>query len=239
MQATVLAPTKDDIDYYGLLYACQRTRQEFALYADDGSFAAKGRMGSCPLYWNPATFADFSFMPREGLVTFPDGYLYTKKYGRLVCWDPVYYDKPMDTATRPDVLYKIQRLIDEAIDYITPHCDAILLMNQNPGSLMIQGDSSLPVYVCPSMTPKELAEFLRANSPFRRFMVPFGAQELFSDDDTGYAPYVRNYVDAFAEEGLEMLSPFFDAHLIEYVLDCTSPDDRPLIMEVLSEKNLY
>lgn len=137
------SPSKDDIDYYGLYHSCQQTRGNFALYKL-GEYAARGRVGTSPLYWDRKTLT-FSFVPQSGLEDFPPGYLFNVKQNRLVCWDSMYFDKPLET--RPDALARIEKLIESAIRFLQPKTDAFLL-SAGCGSRVINQyiDDDKPAY---------------------------------------------------------------------------------------------
>lgn len=127
------APNEYDIDYFGLQFACQRTRGNFALYKK-GDYAARGRVGTSPLYWNPKTKV-FSFVPHEDLKEFPAGHLYNFEQDRLVCWDSMYFDKPM-SFTSKDAITNVELLIKSAIRFLEPKVDGIL-MSAGCGSRII------------------------------------------------------------------------------------------------------
>lgn len=127
------APNEYDIEYFGIQYACQKTRGNFALYKP-GDYAARGRVGTSPLYWNPTTKV-FSFVPHKDLEEFPAGHLYNFEHNRVVCWDSMYFDKPM-SFTSPDAVTAIELLIKSAIRFLEPKVDGVL-MSAGCGSRII------------------------------------------------------------------------------------------------------
>jgi len=126
------APTEDDIEYFGLYESCVNTSGNFSLFKE-GEYAAKGRMGTSPLYWNRADRI-FSFIPGDGLVDFPDGHLYNVKQDRLVCWDPVYFDKPLNT--HHDSTNRITKLFKDAVRRCELKSDAFI-MSAGCGSRLV------------------------------------------------------------------------------------------------------
>lgn len=118
------APNEYDINYYGIQYACQKTRGNFALYKQ-GEYAARGRVGTSPLYWNQKTKV-FSFVPQKGLDEFPPGHLYNFEQDRIVCWDSMYFDKPLP-FTSPDAITSVELLIKSAIRFLEPKIDGFLI----------------------------------------------------------------------------------------------------------------
>lgn len=261
------APTEEDIDYFGLYSACKNTRGEFALFKD-GKYAARGRIGMSPLYWNREELI-FSFTQTSpDLEEFPEGHLYNAEQDRLVCWDPVYYDKPM-TVKVDEAVSRIRAILKDSIEFRLDQCDAFLL-SAGAGSRLI--DTFLPDDSIHSYTisfspgtcfdvenihrenrtilyfdettkyPKNLdlseapmyilARYLKNTTNNRKFLCGLGCTELFSSS-ADYRPYVKHVTEQFSKFGLEVYSPFFDAHLIEYVLDVTSPHDRPMILRKL------
>lgn len=253
-------PSESNIDDFGLYTACQMTRGSFALY-EPGKFAAKSRVGGTPLFWNPNT-CKFSFSnddDDESLVEFPSGYIYDFERDRLVCWDSMYYDKPI-----PGDFYKsvstIRRLIEEAIEFRLPKCDAFL-MSSGCGSRIVENyidpemwaytivyrhgssmdgdmvyrdkrvivyfdddDQGEPMYI--------LAKYLRANTRCKRFMTGICCTELFADS-LDFRPCMKQVTDQFAKFNLEISSPFFDVHVVDYVLEYTVPEQRPRILKEL------
>ncbi len=117
-------PTDDNIEDFGLYTACQMTRGNFALYKPK-EYAARGRVGMSPLYWNPETLV-FSHKPERELIDFPPGYLFDVARNRLVCWENMYYDKPLSTPVDTAVK-NIRSLIKDAIQFREDICDAFLL----------------------------------------------------------------------------------------------------------------
>lgn len=259
------SPTVDDIEYFGLYDACKNTRGNFAVFKN-GEYAAKGRTGSSPLYWN-RTNCVFSFSPDDDLEEFPDGHLYNVKCDRLVCWESMYFDKPLKTRTN-DAIVKITGLLGDAVRFRASKTDALLL-SAGCGSRLIdkflEGDEpSYTVAFSPGTcfdvdkisrenrtilyfdetteypdgldldeaSMYVLARFLKKTTNHRKFLCGLGCTELFNPS-IDYRPYVSHVVDQFAKFGLELYSPFFDTHLMEYVLDMTDPNDRPRILRAL------
>lgn len=250
-------PTEDDIDYFGLYDSCLETRGNFAVFKD-GEYAAKGRVGTTPLYWNRDERI-FSFVPMESLVEFPDACLYNVKQNRLVCWDPMYYDKPMPSKIN-DAVHRLTRLLNDAVEFRLEKCDALLLSKGSGARLVdkfISDEEEFPSYTaafCPGergeeLVPRQnrtivyyddeeaddmyvLARHLKNTTSHRKFLCGLGCAELFSNSDT-FRPYVNHVVDHFTKFGLEVYSPFFDSKVMEYVLDMTRPEDRPTILEIL------
>jgi asparagine synthetase B (glutamine-hydrolysing) len=258
------APTEDDIEYFGLYEACVRSIGNFSLFKD-GDYAAKGRTGTSPLYWNRDDQI-FSFVPGDGLVDFPDGHMYNMKHDRLVCWDPLYFDKPLDT--HHDSIIRISKLLRDAVNKCEIKSDAFI-MSAGCGSRLIdqfldedkyaytvafspgtcfdvenfdRENRSIVFFDETTKYPSELdsdeapmyvlARYLKNTTNHRKFICGLGCTELFSPS-TDFRPYVKHVVDQFAKFGLEVYSPFFDRHLMEYVLDMTNPLDRPGILDDL------
>jgi asparagine synthetase B (glutamine-hydrolysing) len=247
-------PTDEDIDYFGLYQACKNTRGDFAIFSRDGSLAARGRTGTTPLYWNHNKRL-FSFWPNdeEGFEEFPEGYLYNAKHDRVVCWDPMYYDKPLG-VTIDEAVASIEGLLKEAIQFRIDKCDAFLL-SSNDGSILIDSflepgtidaytvfQSDVPgvefienqnrtmVFVDEENTMYELAKFLKKETSHTKFLCGLGCKELFRDcENEDFFVFLR-LVNEFAKFDLEVYSPFLDAHVMEYVLDMTKPDMRPRIL---------
>jgi len=241
-------PTDDDIAYFGFYQACKNTRGDFAIFSRDGSLAARGRTGTTPLYWNHKKRL-FSFWPNdeESLEEFPDGYLYNAEMDRLVCWDPMYYDKPLG-VTIDEAVTSIKILLKDAIQFRIDKCDAFLLSTDD-GSILIDSflepgtidtytafTSSEPgvefnedenrtmVFVNRGEDTKyELAKFLNNETTHRKFLCGIGCKELFSEN---FNPAMK--IDVGFD--FEMYSPFLDTHVMEYVLDMTKPDMRPRIL---------
>ena len=259
------APTEDDIDYYGLYQTCKNTTGEFALYKE-GKYAARGRIGVSPLYWNKDDLI-FSFTDTT-LEEFPPGHLYNVEQERLVCWDPVYFDKPMNLKI-DEAVSTIRLLLKDAIDSRVHEIDAFLL-SAGAGARLI--DRHIPDDIIHSYTiafspgtcfdvqniyrenrtilyfdettvyPKNLdlteapmyilARFLKNTTSDRKFMCGVGCTELFSSRDD-FRPYVNHISEQFSKFGLSLYTPFFDSRLMEFVLDMTSPNDRPKILQKL------
>ena len=126
------APSEIDIDYFGLYESCRSTTGNFALFKD-GEYAAKGRVGTSPLYWNREECI-FSFVPCDTLDDFPDGHLYNVKQDRLVCWDPLYFDNPLNT--HHDSTNRIIRLLKDAVKRCEVKSDGFI-MSAGCGSRLI------------------------------------------------------------------------------------------------------
>jgi asparagine synthetase B (glutamine-hydrolysing) len=89
-------PCQEKINEDGIVSACNETSGNFALIKP-GEYAARGRFGTSPLYWDPLK-KTFSFRPRKGLVDFPPGCVYFFEYDRMVCWDDPWFEKPSGTT---------------------------------------------------------------------------------------------------------------------------------------------
>ena len=256
-------PTENEIDEFGLYYACQRKHGNFSLFKD-GEYAAKGRVGTSPLYWNRG-LGLFSFVPGNELVEFPHGHLYNFGYDRLVCWDPMYFDKPCKKMTNAS------EEVGQMLSYITQKYDAdAFIMSSGCGSRIVdkflnpyitsytvgtlnsfdvlnvdRPNSVIVEYKEPSifMSMNEnpmysLAKYISENTKHKKLVCGLGCTELFRDSDN-FSPNVSHVVDQFAKFGIEIWSPFFDVTLMEYVLDSTKPEDRPGILNDLLEGDSY
>ena len=249
------SPSYEDIQYFGLFYSCQKTNGNFALYEKNGNFAARGRVGTSPLFWDRLK-RSFSFVPDEFLEEFPPGYLYDGK--RLVCWDPLYYDKPMHTDY-DEADFVIQKTLSTIVSELQHKVDAVIF-SSNDGSLMMSKyimRENLPAFTV-VVTPKEkepytnketnhtivysdgiapmydLAKYLKENTPYRKFMCGYGLDNLVKGDFHTFSNENMMFED-FSLFGLEMYSPFCDFRLVNYVLDCTDPNDRKkLLSQVIS-----
>jgi hypothetical protein len=264
------APSEVEIDTFGLYESCLNTSGNFSLFKD-GEYAAKGRVGTSPLYWNREECI-FSFVPGDRLDDFPDGSLYNVKQDRLVCWDNVYFDKPMNTHT--DSVYRISKLLRDAVKKCELKSDAFImsagcgsrLVNQfidedkwaytvafSPGTCFDvenfdRQNRSIVFFDETTKYPSDLdldeasmyvlARYLKNTTSHRKFICGLGCTELFSPSQD-FRPYVKHVVDQFAKFGLEVYSPFFDYPLMEYVLDMTSPEDRPELMDTLLGEEDY
>lgn len=265
------SPNEYDIEYYGIQYACQKTRGNFALYKQ-GDYAARGRVGTSPLYWNPKTKV-FSFVPHKDLEEFPAGHLYNSEHDRIVCWDSMYFDKPM-SFTSPDAVKNIELLIKSAVRFLEPKVDGVLVsagcgsrivdmyvrqdlpsytVAYSPGTSfdveeIYDQNRSIVYFDETSEYPKDLnddevpmyilARHLSTTTNHKKFMCGLGCYQLFNDS-TDFRPRINHIVDQFAKFGLEVYSPFFDNHVLEYVLDMTRPSDRPFILSsILGEEYL-
>lgn len=104
------------IGEFGVVSACDETVGNFALIKP-GEFAARGRFGTSPLYWNREK-KTFSFRPRKDLVEFPTGCVYFFEHDRIVCWDDPWFEKPLSTThDAVDVIRdKIQRAVYRFIE---------------------------------------------------------------------------------------------------------------------------
>lgn len=242
-------PSKDDIDYFGLLYSCQNTYGDFALYESDECYAARGRLGTSPLYWNPKTKSDFSFFQSEGLVDFPPGHLYDGK--RLVCWDHMYYDKPI--KTQYDAAKRIDRLLRVIIRELESKVDAFLFYPTTSSMLVMryierddvhaytaieEGDGEVVNEIDHTMVPGgfyELARYIKENTPHRKLLCGVGFSELFSDGKSEKYVHLSHLVKEFSKFGLEVYSPFCDVRLVDYIMDMTLPEDRKNLLQVTEE----
>lgn len=205
-------PSQEDIEYYGLLNACQRTNGEFAIYSD--TFAARGRIGTSPLYWNLDTLRNFSFVPSEfSPDEFPPGHLYDFYSDRLVCWDHMYYDKPHSCKEN-----RVHSLLKKIVSELEVKVDAILFGPEDTDMILNYGCENIPVLT--EWDPR----YLKENTPYRKFMCNLGYAELFNDGkkDRKLYPIVRE----FAKFGLELYSPFCDFRLVDYIMDMTLPEER-------------
>ncbi len=220
-------PNQEDIEYYGLLNSCQRTHGEFALYSD--SFAARGRIGTTPLYWNVDTLRDFSFTPSEfSPDDFPPGHLYDFSSDRLICWDHMYYDKPQSC---PGSRYRVPNLLTQVIGELEPKVDAILFGPEDKEGTVLIMD-----YCCenlPVVTDTD-AKYLSENTKYRKFMCSIGYSDLFEDGkkDRKLYPIVKE----FAKYGLELYSPFCDFRLVDYVMDMTLPEERKNLLQIVEDE---
>lgn len=201
-------PTKNDIDEFGLYYACQRTKGNFSLFIN-GECAARGRVGTSPLYWN-RPLGLFSFNPGIDLEHFPPGHLYDSLSDRLVCWDPLYYDAPMSTL----------KCASNDID--------ILLINAVKS---FRADAYISFYKSGILEKYiDVPLFDVTCDHHKRIITDLGCAELF-DDTTDFRPDVNMIVNKFEKIGVQIWSPFFNSDVMEYVLDCTFPEDRPRILK--------
>jgi hypothetical protein len=248
------APSEEDIAEFGLYYACQRSNGEFSLY-DDGAFAARGRIGLSPLYWN-REFGIFSFKPGKDLDEFPPGYLYNVEYDRLICWESVYFDKPMNTL--PCAVRDVRLLLNKAVNRY--RYDAFIV-SSGCGSRTISEfiyNDAIPtytvgtrhcydiensygddIYCSSSDNPMKVLAQNMANNGYKRVICGLGCFELFKDS-TNFHPTINHVIDEFAKHEIELWSPFFDISLVEYVLDKTLPEDREKIMySIIDEDELF
>lgn len=239
-------PTLDDIDYFGLLYACQRTNGNFALYDETNKIAARGRIGTSTLYWD-GKGGEFSFS--KGKYEFPPGHLYDGK--RLVCWDPLYYDKPMSNPVN-EARKKFQKLLKQIVHELEYKVDAVLFSTSD-GSIMMSEhfkNEDLQYYTHVTRVDDEeedtftnrefrhtlvftddFAKFLKEKTPHKKFMCGYGLDNLLNGDFSNATEYSK----PFTSIGLEVYSPFCDLRLVDYVLDCTDPKDRKkLLSQVIS-----
>lgn len=220
-------PSQEDIEYYGLLNACQRTNGEFAVYSD--SFAARGRIGTSPLYWNVYTLSDFSFEPSEDSPDeFPPGHLYDFASDRLVCWDHMYYDKPHSCKEN-----RVPKLLTKIVGELEPKVDAILFgPDDKEGAVLMLDYCSTYLPVVNECDP----EYLKENTKYRKFMCNLGYSDLFEDGKTDRKLYP--IVKEFAKFGLELYSPFCDFRLVDYIMDMTLPDERKNILQIVEDEAL-
>lgn len=245
-------PSESEIDYYGLLYACQRKTGEFALYSVRYGYAARGRMGTSPLYWNRHKL-EFSFEPKPGTRSFPPGYLYNFQEDRLVCWDHMYYDKPLRASD--DAVEHMNKILTEIVGELENKIDAILF-SPTEGSILatkyVEGNFQVYTFVnspgClqminPSHTcvhcenVSEFARFLKENTKHKKFICGIGYSELLNDGKKKRTLHESPFVKEFAKFGLEVYSPFCDFRIIEYVMDMTHTDERKkLLLQLLEDE---
>lgn len=258
------APTESDIREFGLYYACQKSHGNFSLFKD-GEYAAKGRVGTSPLYWN-RELGIFSFVPGKDLDEFPAGHLYKFLYDHLVCWDPLYFDNPCPTLST--AAFDVQTLIMSSINkykadafimssgcgsnvidkFIDPSVtsytigtfDSFDVKNViRPNSVIIEYKGGAPVFLSQNEKPMYLlAKYISENTKHKKLICGLGCTELFRDYES-FRPNVNHIVDQFAKFGLEIWSPFFDITVMEYVLDLTYPEDRPDILVDILEDDYY
>lgn len=255
-------PSLDDVQYFGLYEACKRTRGEFAIYDKDKCFAARGRFGMNPLYWNRDRIV-FSFEKVDNTFEeFPEGHLYDVNHDRLVCWDPVYFDKPLNSNIDESVI-AVRKLLNDAIDFRVHRCDAFLV-SDGYGSIVIDSFleknndiDSYSAFFNPDVEPcieydenlNRTAIFINKcyqnktidESLFRtlvRFVKNHTTHKKFLCGigcDELFSPdeSFKPDVSHFASSGIELSSPFLDSLLVEYVLDMTLPKSRPVILRKL------
>lgn len=245
-------PSENDIEYYGLLYACQQKTGEFALYSARYGYAARGRMGTSPLYWNRRTL-EFSFERKPGMRSFPPGYLYNFQEDRLVCWDNMYYDKPLRSTK--NTIDQIDKLLTEIVSDLEPKIDAILF-SPSEGSILatMYIEKNVHAYTAVNSTGclqminpshtcvhcenvSEFARFLKENTEHRKFMCGLGYSQLLNDGKKKRTVHDSEFVKEFAKFGLEVYSPFCDFRLVDYVMDMTHPDERKkLLLQLLEDE---
>lgn len=254
-------PTVDDIEYFGLYEACKRSRGEFAIYDKDGCFAARGRFGVNPLYWNRDSIV-FSFERiDQTFEEFPEGHLYDVNHDRLICWDPVYFDKPLNSNIDESVI-AIRKLLKEAVDFRVYKCDAFLHSGGHGSTLIdlflekkidtyssyfteeidqpcIEYDESMNmtmIFINKCFRNETIDEslintlmrFVKNHTTHKTFLCGLGCNELFSSTCDNFRPDVTKL-----GLGVDLCTPFLDAHLVEYVLDMTLPSSRPVILRKL------
>jgi asparagine synthetase B (glutamine-hydrolysing) len=115
-------PSVDTIEEFGVVSACYETNGNFALIKP-GEYAARGRFGTTPLYWN-RVHKIFSFRPRKGLDEFPSGCAYFFDHDRIVCWDDPWFEKPLNTSH--DATDVIRMHVKRAVDRFIGKTDAFL-----------------------------------------------------------------------------------------------------------------
>lgn len=243
-------PTRDDIDYYGLYYACQRTNGNFALFDSTEKIAARGRFELSPLFWS-STHGVFSFVRTDECPDeFPTGHLYNGE--KLVCWDAVYFDKPCNNYV-PIVL---RNTLVRCIQELDTKVDA-MLFNTDDGSMLVSKFSNKHAYsalntrsdyVMSERAGKDhtlifcgnlecLAKYLYENTNHKTFICGAGLNELFSPRPD-FSRLTR-LGEIFAKYGLEIYSPFLNYKLAGYVLDMTPPDERPKILRTLVDREIF
>lgn len=241
-------PSDEDIAYFGFYQACKNTRGEFSIFGD--GLAARGRFGTSPLFWNRQT-ALFSFEEGDGdLEEFPEGYLYDVAKDRLVCWEPMYYDKPLG-MTIDEAVFTLRNLLKDAIEFRIDKCDAFLL-SKDAGSILVDSflePGTIDTYTAfSSMEPgfyyddvqKRTIIFVEGGEDImgslstkflknKTVLSGLGCDELFSGDDDMFVKS-KSIVEHFSDR---VYSPFLDSHVVEYVMDMTKPDTRPRILTKL------
>lgn len=255
-------PTENDIDEFGLYYACQRTYGNFSLYKND-EYAARGRIGTSPLYWDRKT-QTFSFKPCENYEEFPSGNLYNCKNDRLVCWDPMYFDKPCKTLKNAhseiSLILKVviaknkfdgflcsagcgSRLVSSFLKNDVPSytvgftpgesIDVDYFDRHNRSIVYYDKTSKIPDELTENERPMYvLARHIAHTTNHKKLICGVGCTELFRDSNN-FKPKISHIVDQFAKFDIEIWSPFFDLNLMEYVLDTTHPEDRPFILSMI------
>lgn len=257
------APTEKDVTYFGLYHAVQMTESEFSLYKN-GEYAARGRIGTSPLYWNRG-LGIFSFKPDSDLIEFPAGHLYNFAQDRLVCWDPMYFDRPVKTLKCASVDIRIlvniainkyqadgflcsagrgSRFIEEFINndipsYTVGFDNSIDVENTFSTKLYIDESTQYPKDLTDNEKPMyALARYISTRTNHKKLICGIGCTELFTDS-YDFRPNVNHIVDQFAKFDLEIWSPFFDLTLMEYVLDTTDPEDREMILSEIVDEQDY
>ncbi len=243
-------PSYDEIDQFGLYHACQQTSGNFALYSG-GEYAARGRVGTSPLYWNGSDTFSFYMSPSTP-IEFPVGHLYDLKRNRLVCWDSMYFDKPLD---RNDVT-RLRTLLRRAVERLDLKTDAFVLGPDYGSSLIdryvssnkiaymivddgVDEDDGDSIHVNSQniimVHTKDFPKWLSIQSePPRRIMLSIGADEIFSADPDKFDPHLyTKLAEEYLKYGIEICSPFLDNDVFEYVLDMTTPSVRPELLEKL------
>jgi asparagine synthetase B (glutamine-hydrolysing) len=104
-----------------------------------------------------------------------------------------------------------------------PHTVTIHFDDSSHWPWTLEG-SEIPMYI--------LARFINTTTSHRKFITGLGCTELFSGTQD-FRPRVDHIADQCALFGIDVWSPFLDIELVEYVLDYTSPDDRPGILKEL------
>ena len=198
----------------------------------------------------------FSFEQDDdcSLEEFPEGYMYNAEKKKLVCWEPMYFDKPFGVSV-DDAVNFLTILIKDAIQFRIDKCDAFLL-SVDDGSVLVDSfvdsDSIESYTALPSNGGKvsveyykdqnrtvlflededDLALFLKIASSHKKFLCGLGCRELFEGDGRDFK-LTGSLVNNFSEFGFEVYSPFLDSRVVEYVLDMTTPESRPEILNKL------
>lgn len=246
-------PTSEDIDVYGLYHACQMTSGNFALYASDLSMAARGRVGTSPMYWDGEGLSFSFFITDKTPLEFPVGHLFDRKQNRLVCWDSMYFDKPLATGT--DVVRRLKTLIKNAVEKLDSKTDAFIFtrdygsmiinkyIDENKWAYTIVNDdeetedviaSQNMVVVCCEHFPSYMKKY---HADSKKFITSLGCAEIFDSDPMRFKPEEFTRLSSeYLKYGLEIYSPFLDNDVLGYVLDMTTPSDRPELLKKLFQE---
>lgn len=249
------APSADDIERFGLYHSCQLTEGSFALFGTN--FAARGRVGTSPLYWDGGTGEFFSFFRTAKTPTeFPVGHLFDKNQNRLVCWDSMYFDKPLDT--QEDAVNRLRRLVKDSVNRLDGKTDAFLF-TRDYGSMIVNMYADPEKWAYTAVAPVDtdtdeedvissqnmsvvccdhFPAYMKKYHPnCKRLLSSLGCVELFDADPWRFKPEEFTPIgDEYLKYGLEIYSPFLDNSVVEYVLDMTTPKDRPELLKKLFQE---